>query len=265
MKQQWQAQFVAAAYQAAEEQWERASSAGAMSESGGQPMYPSFGMGMGMNGLPMPPQMSMPPYGYGYPTTPGGMPIQMPGFMPPNYGMPPMPYGYPAQPGGQGMYAYAPGSQSVYGADFGPPTQQAYPYQHQIPSPSPYHPNPYQAMSSQPQSQYPLASESHGQGYISSPLAQTQEIASSTGPTRPRHRSNTRSVSGLPLAQDPTTGQQRNKDRSSSYHTHTSMSISGSTPPSVTQMPPPTSWRRSGEWEEEATSRKARTATHFAT
>lgn len=128
MKQAWQAQFMAAAYRASEDEWERASmsggpAAGGSSVHGGsmRSMSPMSGQGMMPYPMPpmppmampsMPPQMVM-PMGYPYPgySYPQAHPAhQYPPFQPMTWYPPPQ----------EGMYSYAQGSQSVFGAHFGP-------------------------------------------------------------------------------------------------------------------------------------------------
>ncbi|WVQ99985.1 hypothetical protein IAU59_007128 [Kwoniella sp. CBS 9459] len=148
MKQQWQMQFMAAAYRASEEEWERQSSVSAQTNhtvpaSFGQ-YPPPMPNGMPPMGWNMPPHMSMgmgigsgvgmqypsPNMPFGYPSDQG----QGYGF---GVGMYP-PYGYAMPPfsptstvagfsggggggGGGGMYSYGGGARSVFGGEFGPP------------------------------------------------------------------------------------------------------------------------------------------------
>jgi hypothetical protein len=112
MKEMWQAQYMAAASKAFEEEWERQSNA-----SGSvAPSVQSFS--------PYTPQTQQRPQQY-------SMPAQMP--MPMGYNYPPQFQMYPPHHPGQhqmpwapspeqSMYAYGPATQSVYGGEFGPPT-----------------------------------------------------------------------------------------------------------------------------------------------
>lgn len=149
MKQQWQAQYMAAAYRASEDEWERQSNASAhpaaVNPPPAMPHVPPYPVGPYNMALPPGFQMPMP---YGYPSFPvGPMPaLGQPGmpfggspqFVPqPLPGQPPAgfpyfptqpqaPFGYmtpsPSMgPSGGGLYSYGSGSQSVFGGDFGPP------------------------------------------------------------------------------------------------------------------------------------------------
>ncbi|WRT68373.1 uncharacterized protein IL334_005349 [Kwoniella shivajii] len=138
MKQQWQMQFMAAAYRASEEEWEKASAVSGQTNhtlpaSFGQgqtqqiqPMWGNMNVNMGMGmGQQFPNSSSIMnggSMGYGYPQ--GGFP----------------PYGYPIPPqtsvggGGGGMYSYGVGAQSVFGGEFGPPSQRFIPHVPPMPS-----------------------------------------------------------------------------------------------------------------------------------
>ncbi|ORY35606.1 hypothetical protein BCR39DRAFT_555744 [Naematelia encephala] len=105
MKQAWQAQYMAAAYRASEDEWERQSNAS------GPPAAPIV-----HPHAPFPyPQMPMPMFPqamYGYP----GPPSQHSGapYYPPTFPIPPQQTG--------GMYSYGhPVAQSAFGGEFGPP------------------------------------------------------------------------------------------------------------------------------------------------
>ncbi|KAK8854809.1 hypothetical protein IAR55_003548 [Kwoniella newhampshirensis] len=127
MKQQWQMQFMAAAYRASEEEWERASSTSAHSPSAHrQPTttYQGYGTPPPMP-MPMYPGMGMSPYGGGLST---GYPPAMFG-----YGYDPtfVPVPLPGQNAGGGYgYGYGTNTQSVFGGEFGPPTN----LRHHIPT-----------------------------------------------------------------------------------------------------------------------------------
>jgi len=113
MKEMWQAQYMAAASKAFEEEWERQSNiSGSVAQSvqsfapytpqpqlQPQPQSQPYPMPMGYN---YPPQFQM------YPPHPYTGQHQMP-WAPPDHG-----HG--------SMYAYGPSAQSVYGGEFGPPT-----------------------------------------------------------------------------------------------------------------------------------------------
>lgn len=119
----WQAQYMAAASKAFEEEWERQSNiSGSVA-----PSVQSFSP---YTQTPTPPQHAHPQYpmpmgmGYNYPPQ-----FQM--YPSPHHAMPWTP------PQEQSMYAYGPATQSVYGGEFGPPSM------HGIPPPS----SPYRPMS----------------------------------------------------------------------------------------------------------------------
>ncbi|KAK4688582.1 hypothetical protein P7C73_g1532, partial [Tremellales sp. Uapishka_1] len=101
MKQQWQAQFMAAAYRASEEEWERASSTGSSSAHPQMPMYPMVYPVQQINPFS---QQQMP---YMYPYNPYQQSQVLPHL-------------HPQQ---TGMYSYGPASHSVFGGEFGPPAQ----------------------------------------------------------------------------------------------------------------------------------------------
>jgi hypothetical protein len=242
MKQQWQAQFMAAAYAASEEQWERASSVGgagdSMSQNGGyfgqhqhqqgMPMTMPFGYQVpGMSGMPAQNQqqqqqqqqmlgMGM-PFGMQYPSMNMPMMPGMPGMtamgmpmgmqfpfgmmghmgqgvqgmqgmqgMPGMPGMPGMSMGMPGSPqmGAGGMYSYAPGAQSVFGGEFGPPTGH----------------RGYSAPDVRSVSASASGNGMNGPGsvYVSSPLAQPPHGSSGgTGASRPSGSRHSRSTSNL--------------------------------------------------------------------
>lgn len=165
MKQAWQAQFMAAAYRASEDEWERASMISGQNASS----PPSSSAGL----PPFAPRM--PSMGYGYP----GIPMQMPAWpgMPGIPGMPGMPNmgmqmpqmggvpWYPPyaastsgqsvvnQPTGGGMYSYSSGAHSVFGGEFGPPRNTHYSAHPQQNSYQPSH-YPQQVQSHYAQSSY---------------------------------------------------------------------------------------------------------------
>ncbi|WWD19043.1 hypothetical protein CI109_103501 [Kwoniella shandongensis] len=133
MKQQWQMQFMAAAYRASEEEWERASSVSGPTSSSNRHQQQSF---QGYHSpSPMPPSMyPMMPYG-GFASP---APQVQQNMMFPPYGY----YGYPLSPGpghpqqhAMGMvaggYNYGTNTQSVFGGDFGPPATTN--FRHPIP------------------------------------------------------------------------------------------------------------------------------------
>ncbi|WVF72787.1 hypothetical protein IAT40_007605 [Kwoniella sp. CBS 6097] len=139
MKQQWQMQFMAAAYRASEEEWERQSSVSGQTNytvPASFVQYPPLHMPNGMPpmGWNMPPNMNMNMamnMGTGM-----GMPYPNPNMPYGGMGMYPS-YGYPMPPssptstiaglvgggggGGGGMYSYGGGARSVFGGEFGPP------------------------------------------------------------------------------------------------------------------------------------------------
>ena len=110
MKQAWQAQFMAVAYRASEEEWERASSIRGdhASPSRVPPPFPAMPYGM--------PSF---PYGYPMPYPPPSTLFQYP-YPPPSV---PLPYAQQFPAPDLGGYQFAPDSQSVFGGDFGPPSQ----------------------------------------------------------------------------------------------------------------------------------------------
>ncbi|ORX38543.1 hypothetical protein BD324DRAFT_607985 [Kockovaella imperatae] len=137
MKQAWQAHFMAAAYRASEEEWERASTVGGGdNQAHHQPstfghwrpppsMNASFPtMPQLMPALPLPPHGI--PYGYPLPMGPHPLPpapLEMPYPHPP-HGMsfPHYPLPLPPAPTSDlAGYQFRPGSQSVYGLNVGPP------------------------------------------------------------------------------------------------------------------------------------------------
>lgn len=121
MKQQFQAQWMAAAYRASEEEWERASVVSGAATQGGDGIAP-------LSSYASMPQLShfQVPYSYppGWNPQYGGMPMPYPAyphaFAPPPFGWAPSPQ--MGSPGG--FYSYAPGAQSVYGGGFGPPAPE---------------------------------------------------------------------------------------------------------------------------------------------
>ncbi|WWC93754.1 hypothetical protein V866_000590 [Kwoniella sp. B9012] len=131
MKQQWQMQFMAAAFRASEEEWERAS---CVSGQTNHTLPASFGQASGGYAAQQPyssmPQMGwggmmgqFPMGGYGYPQGQGLFPNpnQLYGYnMPPQSPGP----GFGGSPSQGGMYSYGTGgggAQSVFGGEFGPP------------------------------------------------------------------------------------------------------------------------------------------------
>lgn len=132
MKEVWQAQYMAAASKAFEDEWERQSNASVATPSVAPSMAhsaysPSIHPQHSYSPYHMPPMpMAMPTnmnmgmhmpmaYGHGYPSTPSQ-----------SYMYPPGQHPYPYQPVEQSMYAYGLGAQSVYGTEFGPPTSHAH-------------------------------------------------------------------------------------------------------------------------------------------
>ncbi|ODN92688.1 hypothetical protein L198_05482 [Cryptococcus wingfieldii CBS 7118] len=117
-KHQWQMQYLAAAYRASEDEWERQSAVSGSTNQGPSSQFSPYSM------PPMPmfnPNMNMMntgmPMGYpGFPQMPQQMPPQM---FNPFFGM-----GQPQhmQQGNGGGYAYGKGAQSVFGGEFGPPS-----------------------------------------------------------------------------------------------------------------------------------------------
>jgi len=129
MKQQWQASYMAAAFKASEDEWERASSVSGPTRTSNhqsaqmQPQYPYH------PGFPPPPAMPM------HMSTPFPPHYMYPGhqlFPPYGPGMPQLPYGQPQNflsqaPIAQSMgYQYGAGAQSVYGGGFGPASHQTH-------------------------------------------------------------------------------------------------------------------------------------------
>ncbi|WVW85647.1 hypothetical protein I302_107685 [Kwoniella bestiolae CBS 10118] len=130
MKQQWQMQFMAAAYRASEEEWERAS---CVSGQTNQTVPASFGQASGGYGQqPFAPMQQMGWMGQ-YPNPMGMGGYGYPQGMFPN---PNQPFGYPMTPQSPGpgfgssshsqggIYSYGTsggGAQSVFGGEFGPP------------------------------------------------------------------------------------------------------------------------------------------------
>jgi hypothetical protein len=121
MKEMWQAQYMAAAHKAFEEEWERQSNVSGSVAPSVQSYSPYTPQPQ-----PQPQQYQMPmpmPMGYNYPPQ-----FQM---YPPHVAHhQQMPWAPPADHG-QSMYAYGPSTQSVYGGEFGPPSTGM---------PSPYRP-----------------------------------------------------------------------------------------------------------------------------
>jgi hypothetical protein len=111
----WQAQYMAAASKAFEEEWERQSNV-----SGS--VAPSVRSFSPYTQTPPPQQHYQMPMGYNYPPQFQMYPSLHPG--------PHMPWTPPQE---QSMYAYGPATQSVYGGEFGPPSM------HGVPA-SPYRP-----------------------------------------------------------------------------------------------------------------------------
>ncbi|WVQ74898.1 hypothetical protein IAR50_004505 [Cryptococcus sp. DSM 104548] len=116
-KYQWQMQYLAAAYRASEDEWERQSAVPGSTSQGPSSHFSPYTM------PPMPmfnPNMNMMnpgmPMGYpGFPQIPQQMPQQI---FNPFFGM-----GQPPQmQQGGGGYTYGKGAQSVFGGDFGPPS-----------------------------------------------------------------------------------------------------------------------------------------------
>ncbi|OCF37920.1 hypothetical protein I316_00144 [Kwoniella heveanensis BCC8398] len=142
MKQQWQMQFMAAAYRASEEEWERQSSVSAQTSHTLPASFGQYPAHMSPNGMPMPMGWNMPPnlnmgMGMGMPYPNHNMPYGYHQNQGPGYGMGMYPpYGHPMPPssptstvaglggggsGGGGMYSYGGGARSVFGGEFGPP------------------------------------------------------------------------------------------------------------------------------------------------
>jgi hypothetical protein len=123
MKEVWQAQYMAAASRAFEDEWERQSNASVASPSVApsvahstySPATQAMPHPYHQHPYAMPPPMPMMPMGYGYP------PVPAQGYMYPQH---PQQYPHPQQMHEPSMYSYGPGAQSVYGAEFGPPTAQ---------------------------------------------------------------------------------------------------------------------------------------------
>jgi hypothetical protein len=149
MKQAWQAQFMAAAYRASEEEWERSSVVSSHHPSASATMSPGSaygalpGAGPGLTAYPMPPPMGFPMPGYGIPPWAG---VPVPGMsgsssmggnqgmnmnmnmhamgMGMGMGMYPFPSQHPPLPTHDLGYSYGPTTQSVFGGEFGPPALQ---------------------------------------------------------------------------------------------------------------------------------------------
>ena len=226
MKQQWQAQFMAAAYAASEEQWERASSVGGAGDNASQSGYfgqqPSMPMstpfGYQMPAMPTQNQQQMlgmgMPYGMQFPGMPIGM--QMPG-MPGMPGMPNManmgmpmgmqfPFGFPngmmaqGMPGMQGMLGMQgmsmPGSPAMGAGgmySYGPGAQSVFGGEFGPPTGHRGYSSPDVRSVSASNSGNGL----NGSNYVSSPLAQPPHGSSGTGnASRPSSR-HSRSTSNL--------------------------------------------------------------------
>ena len=135
-KQTWQAHFMAAAYRASEEEWERASSYAGDAQSPSPPSAPPA-MPMAPFGQFSPHPSFSPPIPYGFPM-PYPPPVMIPfapsgPMTPPAYSAPPPPqqhsaFVHSATPGPPGPdtrslgYSFGRSSQSVFGNDFGPPS-----------------------------------------------------------------------------------------------------------------------------------------------
>jgi hypothetical protein len=111
MKEMWQAQYMAAASKAFEEEWERQSN---------------------VSGSVAPSVQSFSPYTQTPSTQQHYPPMAMGYNYPPQFRMYPSPHPGPHMPWTpppheQSMYAYGPGTQSVYGGEFGPPSMHGMP------------------------------------------------------------------------------------------------------------------------------------------
>jgi hypothetical protein len=110
MKEMWQAQYMAAAHKAFEEEWERQSNVSGSVAPSVQSYSPYTPQPQ-----PQPQQYQMPmPMGYNYPPQFQMYPPQIAHHQQ-------MPWA-PTPDHGQSMYAYGPSTQSVYGGEFGPPS-----------------------------------------------------------------------------------------------------------------------------------------------
>ncbi|WVQ68089.1 uncharacterized protein L199_006295 [Kwoniella botswanensis] len=183
MKQQWQMQFMAAAFRASEEEWERAS---CVSGQTNHTLPASFGQASGGYAAQQPyssmPQMGwggmmgqFPMGGYGYPQGQGLFPNpnQLYGYnMPPQSPGP----GFGGSPSQGGMYSYGTGgggAQSVFGGEFGPPPitpsqrfMSSTPPQPSLPS------NSQQEIARNTRGRYNSSTQSHSQSvYIPSNLS----------------------------------------------------------------------------------------------
>ncbi|WWD02557.1 hypothetical protein V865_000597 [Kwoniella europaea PYCC6329] len=183
MKQQWQMQFMAAAFRASEEEWERAS---CVSGQTSHTLPASFGQASGGYAAQQP-YVSMPQMGWGgmmgqFPMGGYGHPQGQGMFPHPNqlygYNMPPQSPGPGSggSPSQGGMYSYGTGgggAQSVFGGEFGPPPIT--PSQRFMSSTQPQPPlpsNSQQEIARNTRGRYNSSTQSHSQSvYIPSNLS----------------------------------------------------------------------------------------------
>lgn len=281
MKEMWQAQYLAAATRAFEDEWERQSNVSGT--TGPAPSvhhsYQSQQPPMPMPqypGYPMPPsphqQYGIPPFG-GY-----GFPAQVPSqYMYPAWTASPH-----AQPQPEpSMYAFGPGAQSVYGGEFGPAQPSMGPYS---PGPmSPYNrpmsmgfPGSYSTTNLHQQTYDTHHQQQHHQG--------SAHPSSSSRPALPTSRSSyfqqQSSNQPSPLSRDPQTRRDRDRENNLDYTPPKGLIHSVPNSPrgvgagnrrsqlgtsvisANDRAPPPTSWRRSTapliEWDEEDTTQRKR-------
>jgi hypothetical protein len=259
MKQQWQAQWMAAAYRASEDEWERASSVSGHPGSTSPPVPPSaafqslpmnmnmaalMGMGMGMGlssynavpygyqGVPHP----QPFYGY-------APPFQHPG---PPQGYPGMSFAHPAAAGQGGMYSYGTAAQSVFGGEFGPPALGGgMPGARAHSGMSDYAP---QRPSARAAAKGYEGSAARGGGQLEAARRRSHfalsEISKETPPTLPPSRSHASALSRV--ERDP--AERPSNARDSAYLGQGQGQQAGQPRPSKgrTSSSPPSSWRKSG-------------------
>lgn len=241
MKEMWQAQYMAAASRAFEDEWERQSNVSGATSSMPQPQYPGYAMPHSPHGqYPMPPQMP-----YGYPP----MQPQMAQYMYPGWSIPP-PQPEPS------MYAYGAGAQSVYGGEFGPP--QPHPH-----APMPMSPYNRPMSMGFPQS---YSTTNLHQPYDQRPSMPTSRSTSYFQPTHSSGRRERAPADGLDYTPPPKglIHSVPNSPRGANRRSHLGTSVINATDRSTSAGagPPPTSWRRSAvpllEWDEEDTPKKRR-------
>lgn len=247
MKEMWQAQYMAAAHKAFEEEWERQSNVSGSVAPSVQSYSPYTPQPQPQHQQHQHQQYQMPmpmpmPMGYNYPPQFQMYPPQHPG----HHHQQQMPWAPPDH--GQSMYAYGPTTQSVYGGEFGPPSAHSSPYRPMSMMggfPASYSATNLNQYSPQPQPQQILTSQS---SYFNTPPPRHQYTRSTssndlTPPKKglinqipsnsPKGVNNRRSQLGISVinADDREARERGGVERERSERPG--------------QMQPPTSWRRS--------------------